>query len=100
MTTKANSQLGCEVLPCFFVQFSEQLELVSEGFAPFYLTEQNKDVCEQSLKSRTKMSANIFVQFSANSWSLFLKDFAPFYLTEQNKDVCEQKLEEQNKDVC
>jgi len=56
MTTKANSQLGCEVLRCFFVQFSVNnwSLFLTEGFAPFYLTEQNKDVCEQKLEERNK----------------------------------------------
>jgi len=38
----------------FCTVFCEQLELVSEGFAPFYLTEQNKDVCEQKLEEQNK----------------------------------------------
>jgi len=55
MTTKANSQLRMRSSTSIFCTvFCEQLELVSEGFAPFYLTEQNKDVCKQKLEEQNK----------------------------------------------
>jgi len=53
MTTQANSQLGMRSFTLLFCTvFCEQLEFVSEGFASFYLTEQNKDVCEQKLEEQ------------------------------------------------
>jgi len=55
MTTKANSQLGMRSSTLIFCTvFCGQLELASEGFASFYFTEQNKDVCKQKLEEQNK----------------------------------------------